>query len=220
MQLADYTRYGVCQQMCPGGCPAYHDDGEGGRRLLNAGSSEHKPGWIRGTRRGGSCGGSSPGRFITTGLFSEVDSPGEYYYHKQSKTLYFYPPQKFFDSGADVNAARIDIWKNRNEFVKLSGSKYVTVRGFTIRGIESKDAIKVTGGSNNVIGGNTIKSCGNAITLDPIWLGFHFKGKHSYRNYQVIPLKSSTITCPTSTRSLDRLGFLQTLLCGGSFSRG
>jgi len=145
--------------MCPGGCAAYHDDGEGGRRLL-ASSKWPKPAWTRGQRRGGSCGGSSPGRFIVTGLLSELDSPLEYYLTQDRRTIYIYPPEGF-----DVNTLRLDAWAPRNEFVNLLNSKHVHVKGFTIRGVGSKDGLKVTGGSYNIFGGNVIKSCANGISI-------------------------------------------------------
>jgi len=82
-----------------------------------------------------------------------VDTPGEYYYHSASSKIYVYPPQNFFDSGADVASAKIEIWKNRDPFIHLASASYVTVKGFTLRGVESKDAIRVTGGHHNIVGG-------------------------------------------------------------------
>ena len=83
-----------------------------------------------------------------------------------------YPPQSFFDAGANVHNVKLEYWKDRDPFIQLRGASYVTVKGFTVRGVENKDAIRVTGGHHNIIGGNTIKSCGNGITL---WGGHHNK---------------------------------------------
>ena len=62
IQFAEYSSYGICLAL------------EGEHGLVNH------------------CGGSAPGRLVVTGLLSEVDTPGEWWYDSHAKNLYIYPP--------------------------------------------------------------------------------------------------------------------------------
>ena len=65
-------------------------------------------------------------------VFEELDAPGEWYYNKNSKTLYFYP-----QPGLDLAKAKIEIVRLRN-LIEFNGTKEKPVRfvqfdGFVFR---------------------------------------------------------------------------------------
>jgi parallel beta-helix repeat protein len=102
------------------------------------------------------CAGSAPGRFVVTGLLSEVDSPGEYFWDGAARNLYLYP----LDDSEDVQLS----FKAGPGLVALTSATWVTVRGFTIIGAGGT-VFSITGGENNTIGGNTISNCGGGVVL-------------------------------------------------------
>jgi len=65
-------------------------------------------------------------------VFEELDTPGEWYYIKSSKTLYFYP-----QPGLDISKAKIEIVRLRN-LIEFNGTKekpvqFVQFDGFVFR---------------------------------------------------------------------------------------
>ncbi|MCL1820004.1 MAG: right-handed parallel beta-helix repeat-containing protein [Oscillospiraceae bacterium] len=81
--------------------------------------------------------------FYIVGALALLDAPGEYYYDKASKKLYFYAPD-----GGDPSRLSLSMRSNNKHAIVLS-AKYVTVDGFDIYG----------GGINIMGGNNTIQNC-------------------------------------------------------------
>ena len=103
----------------------------------------------------GGCAGSAPGRFIVSGLLSEVDSPGEMYFDSAAHNLYVYPVD-------DSDKVRLSFQAGPGLF-SLSDSTWVTVRDFVITG--SSGGVGISGGENNTIGGCTVRNSGGGISL-------------------------------------------------------
>lgn len=95
--------------------------------------------------------GSAPGRFTVSGLISEVDSPGEYFYHVPSEMLYVYPPET-----PDGASETLGYWSGPG-LMSLQNSTWVTVRDLTISG-STATVFQIVGGGNNTIGGCLIKN--------------------------------------------------------------
>ncbi|HZL09527.1 MAG TPA: right-handed parallel beta-helix repeat-containing protein [Prolixibacteraceae bacterium] len=69
---------------------------------------------------------------IVENVFEELDAPGEWYYNKGTKTLYFYP-----ETGLDLSKAKVEIVRLRN-LIDFKGTKEKPVRfvrfdGFVFR---------------------------------------------------------------------------------------
>jgi hypothetical protein len=100
------------------------------------------------------CAGSAPGRFVASGLLSEVTQPGEYHYDKGSQTVFIFPP-----IGAS-KSENLGIWAGPAA-IQLEGTSFVTVRDFEIRGVaqhQAEAAVVIMGGDHNTVGGCTIHS--------------------------------------------------------------
>lgn len=64
-------------------------------------------------------------RFYLQNIFSELDSPGEYYIDRTSKKIYFWPPSSDYSDS--------DFIVSTNEYIfKLNDVSYFTIEGFTI----------------------------------------------------------------------------------------
>ena len=101
------------------------------------------------------CGGNAPGRFVASGLLSEVTQPGEYHFDKSSQTLFVFPP-----SPQPAKSEKLGIWAGPAA-VTLEGTSFVTVRDFEIRGVAQQQAhaaVVIIGGDHNTVGGCTIHS--------------------------------------------------------------
>jgi hypothetical protein len=119
-----------------------------------------------------SCGGA-PGRFVVHGLLSEVDSPGEFFYHAPSHTLYVYPPTPtaYSQYSGDVDGAgkgkktSLGFWSGGDGgLITLQNASWVTVSGVSVTGANST-AISVMGGENNTIGGCTLRNCMGGVQV-------------------------------------------------------
>jgi hypothetical protein len=110
IQFHEYTPYGVCEAM------------EGGMKSL----VNH-------------CGGAAPGRFTVSGLLSEVDVPGEWWYDSSAKQLYIYPPAAPSDGGssswspAQLKEVRLGHWEGPG-LMNIESSSHVTLRDVTVSG--------------------------------------------------------------------------------------
>ena len=153
VQFASFSRYGICEALEPGA-----------KVGVNAG--------------GGGCGGSAPGRFTVSGLLSEVDVPGEYFFNAATRMLYLYPLESMvlnytanrkgrtpFDVGVDVNAASPRLgFRAGPGLVVLSDSTGVTLRDVSVVG-STGTAVSITGGANNTVGGLTISSSAGGVSI-------------------------------------------------------
>ena len=111
----------------------------------------------------GPCGGSAPGRFRVSGLLSEVDNPGEYWYNKQTRMLYIYPPPAHGTSlpvGTNVDLG----FPLGPQLISLTNSSWVTVRDVAVSG-STQTVMSVTGGSHNTIGGCVISGSRGGVSL-------------------------------------------------------
>ena len=68
-------------------------------------------------------------RFVEN-IFEELDVPGEWYFDKSTRTLYFYPPE-----GVNLATARIETPQLKELFV-FKGSKQQPVRYISVEGLE------------------------------------------------------------------------------------
>lgn len=69
---------------------------------------------------------------IVENVFEELDVPGEWFYNKEKKTLYYYPLQ-----GEDINSATVEIVRLKH-LIELNGTKqapvqFVSFKGFVFR---------------------------------------------------------------------------------------
>ncbi|OAD46451.1 hypothetical protein LPB303_02665 [Polaribacter atrinae] len=92
--------------------------------------------------------------YVAYNILDELDSPGEWYVHKKSGILYFWPPNNIDDSSIMVSILEDPI-------ISLEGASYVTIRDLTIevgRGI----GVYMERGSNNLIAGCTVRNVGTS----------------------------------------------------------
>ena len=134
---------------------------EDGRTTVQLGDSSHYGicESIRG--RGPNCTGGdmggAPGRFHVHGLLSNVDSAGEIFFDAAARILYLIPP--------DDTRGTLGFWAGP-ALITVANSTFVTVRDFTVTGSRSTaGTMAIVGGSNNTIGGCTVKSCSSGIFL-------------------------------------------------------
>lgn len=139
IQFKEYTPYGVCEAM------------EGGYKSL----VNH-------------CGGPAPGRFTVSGLLSEVDVAGEWWYDDSARKLYIYPPAP--DDGgtwtaANLASVRLGHWEGPG-LMSINGSSHVTLRDVTVSGVGGSTIVSIDGGDHNTVGGCTLRnSAGTAISI-------------------------------------------------------
>ena len=106
------------------------------------------------------------GRFNLVNSLWELDSPGEYYFDRGTKKLYFYPP-------AILAGNRPYVSMTPGPVVNMFGVKYLDWQGFTIEG-GRQHGIKVTNGTSVIVRGCIVRNCGqngvhvvggNAVTV-------------------------------------------------------
>lgn len=113
-------------------------------------------------RDGSGCAGSAPGRFTVSGLLSEVDTPGEFFWQSVERILYIYPFPA--DTGTkQKDDIRVGFWSGPG-LLSMVDSKWVTLRDVTVTS-SAGTALTVSGGEFNTVGGCTIKSSGGGIDL-------------------------------------------------------
>ncbi len=91
-------------------------------------------------------------RYYALNLLSELDSPGEWYLNRESKFLYFYPP----DSNSDAN---IEI-STSHHLIDLNNSSWITFQDIVFE-VSRSTAIRIKGGEGNKIIRCTIKNTGS-----------------------------------------------------------
>lgn len=104
----------------------------------------------------------SGNRYFFQNLFEELDSPGEWYFDRQGKTLYYWPVD-----GVSLEAVTIPVLesileiKEKKYMNKYYGApSHIRFEGFTLEGCEGS-AIVVKGAKRTVIARNTIYNAGN-----------------------------------------------------------
>ena len=117
-----------------------------------------------GHEAGGSCGAppcGPPGRFTVSGLLSNVDSKGEWWYDMAAKMLYVYPAAEAPTGGGwraeDLASVRLGQWSSGG-LLTLTNSSYVTVRDLTVSGTGAGTMVLLEGGDHNTVGGCTFKN--------------------------------------------------------------
>lgn len=97
-----------------------------------------------------------PGRrYYFRNVFEELDAPGEWYFDREKEVLYFWPPKSL--SQGKVVASRL------GTILRMKDVSNITVRDFIIESC-TRDAVVISGGANNVIGGCVIRN----VRLDGI----------------------------------------------------
>ena len=92
-------------------------------------------------------------RWYITNLIEEIDIPGEWYVDKDTKMLYFYPPEDFVtDSVFEISTAETPL-------ISMNGAKNITMKNFNIFGGKS-DGIYAENVDNVVFSGLDIEACG------------------------------------------------------------
>lgn len=98
-------------------------------------------------------GGIRPGdRYFVRNLFEELDSAGEWFLDRQTRTLYFWPPKPL--AGLEVYAPTTD------DMIEISAkTEWIIIRGFTM---ECGDgyAVALRGANNCIVACNTIRNTG------------------------------------------------------------
>ena len=131
LQFASYSAYGICEAM------------EGGTGVL----LDH-------------CGGPAPGRFTVSGLLSEVDTEGEFWFDTAAHKLYIFPPAPSGGGSwtpAALAKARLGHWSGPG-LISIEGSSHVTLRDVTVSGVGDSSIASISGGEHNTIGGCTLRN--------------------------------------------------------------
>jgi len=91
-------------------------------------------------------------RYYYYNILEELDSPGEWYLDRTSGKLYFYPP-----SPIKTGAVQLSLLKD--SMITMNKVSYVKIQGLTFEASQDA-AIRMTGGSNNLIANNIIRNMG------------------------------------------------------------
>jgi parallel beta-helix repeat protein len=130
-------------------------------------------------------------RYFALNLLAEIDSPGEWYFDRQTKILYFYPPAPLstktvelsilpvvlsFNSTSYVTFQDVIIEESRSNLVSLKKGSGIIFTN-TILQNSAGYAVKIEGGFNHEIkhseildigeGGIHIRNAGDRLTLTP-----------------------------------------------------
>jgi hypothetical protein len=131
-------------------------------------------------------------------IFEELNAPGEWFFNRQSQTLYFYPPEGLDLDSASIETARL------SELIELRGSQQAPVRHLHFEGLTFRHAARTfmqtkepllrsdwtiyRGGAFFVNGAEdcTILNCrfdqtgGNSIFVNNYNRRIHIRGTHIY----------------------------------------
>jgi parallel beta-helix repeat protein len=96
-------------------------------------------------------GGIRPGdRYYVRNVFEELDSLGEWFLDRETRTLYFWPPKPL--AGLEVYAPTTD------NLIEIGAkTEWITIRGFTMECCDGY-AVSLRGASNCLVAGNTIRN--------------------------------------------------------------
>ena len=98
-----------------------------------------------------------PRRFRLLNVLCELDSPGEWYFDKDSRRLFLWPP-------ATLDATTsIGVW-NTTTLIQIKGASHVLVRGMTLESCRGQP-IRIEGGTGNLVAGCTIRNCGGGVQI-------------------------------------------------------
>jgi len=90
-------------------------------------------------------------RYFVRNLLEELDSPGEWYLDRQSRTLYFWPP-------SDIHKGTVHV-PTMETVVEINGASHVTLRGLGIECCEGT-AVQLTDCTECRVVGSTIRNVG------------------------------------------------------------
>lgn len=94
-------------------------------------------------------------RYYFLNILEELDSPGEWYLDRSNGILYFWPPSQIGED--DVSASVME-----DVIISLEETSFVTIRDILFECSRST-AVTVRGGSNNLIGGCTMRNLGQTV---------------------------------------------------------
>ena len=126
---------------------------------------------------------AAPGRFTVTGLLSEVDIPGEWWFNTATRLLYVYPPETSLATklsellslqgrvrpddgarGSDVHQeSRLGYWDGPG-LITLDSCTWVTLRDVTVTG-STGTAVSISGGQSNTVGGSIFKNSAGGVAV-------------------------------------------------------
>ena len=130
-------------------------------------------------------------RYFAFNLLSEIDSPGEWYFDRATKTLYFYPPGSLLHHTVElsilpsvlsltntswVTFQDVIVEESRSNMVSVKDGEGITLTNTVLRN-SAGYAVKIEGGLNHGVkhseildtgkGGIIIKKAGDRLTLTP-----------------------------------------------------
>jgi len=95
-------------------------------------------------------------RYFVRNLLEELDTPGEWYLDRDSRTLYFWPP----DDGAQDGNMPDDVWAPViGTIAVMKDTSHLTLRGFTIEACDG-DAVQIHDCNDCTVAGCVIRNCG------------------------------------------------------------
>ena len=109
---------------------ALHRREWGGYHWLIVGKNEHHELTLDGGYQNNRLMGMHDRFRFVENIFEELDAPGEWFFDKSTRTLYFYPPE-----GMDLTAARIETPRLKELFV-FKGNEQQPVRYIFVEGLE------------------------------------------------------------------------------------
>ncbi len=113
-------------------------------------------------------------RYYALNILEEMDSPGEWYLDRHKGRLYFWPPSPIEQGFAEVSVLE-------DLMVNISNANFIQIEGITFE-CSRGEAIKIEGGSHNMIDGCTIRNIGsNGIIVD----GGHYNGVRDCDIYNI-----------------------------------
>jgi len=92
-------------------------------------------------------------RYYYLNILEELDEPGEWFLHRRSGNLYFWPPEPLIESEACVSLLETPLFS-------LENASHVAIRGLILE-VTRGHGVEITGGTGNLIAGCTIRNIGN-----------------------------------------------------------